>query len=69
MITLKMNFVVVSVQNKECARAPVYAAGIAHSAGFFFYHYSTGLEETAEVQAYRNLNTQNRVLVSHCCAM
>lgn len=83
MIRLKMNFVVVSVQNKERVRAPVHAAGIAHGAGLFFHHYGTGLEETAEVQGSRNPNaqniaevqvsrnpdTQNMVPVSHHCAM
>lgn len=57
----KMNFVVVSLQNKGFMRAPVHAAGIARGSGLSFCHYDMGLEETTEVQVPINLNTQTTV--------
>lgn len=53
----KMNVVLVSIQNKELARASVHATGITQGSSLSFHYYNTGLEETAEVQVPINLST------------
>lgn len=63
----KMNFVVVSIQNKELVRAPVHAAVVAQGSGLSFCHYNMALEETAEVQIPINASTQTMVPASCPC--
>ena len=63
----EMNFVVVSIQNKELVRVPVHATGVARGSGLSFHHYNMALEETTEVQVPINLSTKTMVPASCPC--
>lgn len=67
MNTPKINFVVVSIQNKELVRAPVDATGVAWGSSLSFHHYNMALEETTEVQVPINPSTQPLVPDSPAC--